>query len=166
MKQNFYVPQLVGSKPKEEKPKIDLMEPAPVNYDSNKEYNQDILTTVPEHLMNLVIRDNFVLVRLFKYESEFKTEGGLIIEDFEFMQTEAGQVKARMATNPYQKRAVVINRGHVNMESEFYKKLMFGTIIHLSTNKLEAFKVYKDKRGEDNQGFALINVGAIEAIEN
>ena len=146
----------------------DMIETVKHNYDNYKEYNKNILALEGEEkemIGRLSIRPNNVLVRLFKHEADLKTKGGIILDDYELMQTEGGQIKARVNANPYQERGVVIKASEDLPDGKFYKDLKEGTIVHLATAKLAPFKLDKSLRGESIDGFYLMNVAAIDAIE-
>ena len=106
-----------------------------------------------------------MLVKLYKYEGEATTDGGIILEDFEYMQTESGQVKARLNGNQFQLRGRVVLVGDLP-DGSFYQKIKPGVTVLTSTNKLEPFKVDRTKRGEVNNGYFLVNFSTIEAIQN
>lgn len=147
--------------------KLPILEKANHSWDLYKKYNEDIFSH-PNYVNNFIPRDTHVLIKCFKFESDNTTESGLILQnDVEWYETPGGQKKMRTSTNPFQKRAIVVKKGYLNKDNEFYNNLSEGTIITLSTNKLDnaKFDLEPEKKGNNNTGYFLIHVGLITGIE-
>jgi hypothetical protein len=144
--------------------KIELDDRTPVDYEANKDYNQNI--NVHSDLIDkLYIRDNYLLVRLFKYDKESISEGGIILEDTEVYATAQGQMRARIKDTPYQRRGVVVKKGQLNCSEKWDNLLTPGCIIHLPENKLKEHHVDKTKKTDIGHGYFMINAATVEAIE-
>lgn len=144
--------------------RIEIDDAAPVDFEANKEYNR----TINDHsdlVTNLAIRDNYILVRLFKYEQESLSEGGIIMEDLEGYMTEGGQARARIKATPYSRRGVIVKVGHVPYSDAWVKLLEPGAVVHLPENKLKEFHVDKSKKVDQGHGYFMVNAATIEAIE-
>jgi hypothetical protein len=144
--------------------KIELDDRAPVDYEANRKYNAEI-NKHPELIDRLVIRDNYILVRLFKYDRESISEGGIILEDTEVYSTDGGQIRARIKDTPYQRRGVIVKVGHQNSSDHWKKYLVPEAIIHLPENKLKEHHVDKTKKTDIGHGYFMINAATVEAIE-
>lgn len=143
---------------------IELDPQVEYNYEEHKEYNINI----NEHsdlVTKLAIRDNYILVRLFKYDKESLSEGGIILEDTELYMTHGGQARAKIKDTPYQRRGVVVNKGKLNCSEEWNLLLVPGAIIQLPENKLKEHHVDKTKKVDIGHGYFMINAATVEAIE-
>lgn len=136
-------------------------------YTKNREYNDNILS-VPAYLSNLTFKDNHALVRLYKWEKEMTSKGGIILHESEWHQTAGGQMKSRIDQTPYQKRGVIVALGNIlDSSSTFYAKLKRGMTVLLETNKLgKEFDTKPTRQGIELNGFFLVHISRITAIEN
>ena len=144
--------------------KIELEPAEETNYEANAAYNANI----NEHsdlVTNLAIRDNYVLVRLFKYDQDSISAGGIILEDIETYATAQGQVKAKIRDIQYQRRGVVVKSGHMACSEDWAKLLQPGAIIHIPDNKLKEHHVDKRMKTDNKHGYFMINIATIEAVE-
>ena len=162
--------RIIGSdyKKEEELNELPQIEKVDHKWDKYIEYNKEI-NVHPEYISKFTPKDNHVLIRCFKYESDETTEGGLILgNDYEWVKTDGGQMKMRTSTNPYQKRAIIVKSGYLPGDNEFYAKLIPNTIVVLSTNKLDSgkFDTEPSKKGSKDLGYFLVHVGLINGIEN
>jgi hypothetical protein len=144
--------------------KIELDERESINYEERKEYNKNIHTH-PEHVTNLAIRDNYLLVRLYKYDQESMSEGGIILEDTEVYATHGGQMRARVKQNPYQRRGIIVKSGKLNYSEEWSDLMQPGAVIHIPDNKLKEHHVDKTKKTDIGHGYFMINAATVEAVE-
>lgn len=139
-----------------------------IDYTKGEEYNENVMNELEEMAAaysKVTMKPNHALVKLFKYEGEMKTEGGIIVEDFDVIQTEGGQLKSRINTNPYQSRGVILNVSNGDPDNSFYDSIRVGTIVHLMGSNFSFFKLDKRKKGQDTNGIILINLHAVEAVE-
>jgi hypothetical protein len=147
------------------KPFIEVID---TQHDTNEyiEYNKNI-NNHPEYLNKFIVRDNHVIVRLFKYEEFAVSDGGIIIDNAtEFMTDSTGQIKARRDANPYQFRGVIVNVGHLGTDNPFLSKLVPGTVVRTLSNKLgNEFDTEPTTKGTQDNGYFLIHVGQICGIE-
>jgi len=144
--------------------KIEIDDATPVDFEAHKEYNSNI-NNHSELVENLAIRDNYLLVRLFKYEQESLSQGGIIMEDLEAYITDGGQARAKVKNTPYSRRGVIVKAGHTPYSEEWVSLLKPGNIIHLPENKLKEFHVDKSKKVDTGHGYFMINAATIEAVE-
>jgi hypothetical protein len=137
-------------------------------WEAYQEYNKNILDH-PEYVNEFVPRDNHLLIRCFKFEEEETTEGGIIMNnDVEWVETPGGQMVMKTSANPYQKRGVVVKKGFLPKGNEFFSSLNEGSIVILSTNKLDSskFDTEPSKKGSKDLGYFFIHVGLVQGIEN
>jgi hypothetical protein len=162
---------LLGKKKEPEVIKSDLaknivFEKTDVDYESNLKYNEDILNFHP-YMANFMPRENHVVVRLFKQESDATTEGGLILgNDIEWYETQGGQMKVRNSQNFYQTRGVVVRVGFCAGDERYVSLIKPNAIVRVATNKLgEEFDVEPWTKGITKDGYFMIHVGVISGIE-
>ena len=139
-----------------------------LDFSKGEEYNKSIqkeIDNLIKEYQHLDIKPNHAIVKLFKYEGEMKSEGGIIVEDFDVIQTEGGQLKSRINTNPYQTRGVVLNVSSEGSGVDYYEKIIPGTVVHLMGSNFAFFKLDKTKKGQDTNGVIFVNLHAVEAIE-
>lgn len=139
-----------------------------IDFTKGEDYNENIMKELEEmaaKYSKVVMKPNHALVKLFKYEGEMKTEGGIIVEDFDVIQSEGGQLKSRINTNPYQSRGVILNVSNENTDNTFYESIQVGTVVHIMGSNFSFFKLDKRKKGQDTNGIILINLHAVEAVE-
>jgi hypothetical protein len=144
--------------------KVEIDPVTEYNYEDHRKYNEAI-NDHSELVTNLAIRDNYILVRLFKYDQESFSEGGIILEDTELYATAGGQARARIKQTPYQRRGIVVTKGHMNCSDYWNELLVPGAVIHLPENKLKEHHVDKSKKTDIGHGYFMINAATIEAIE-
>lgn len=163
--------KIIGSKPvksnkvKSQNIEIELEREEKTDFTKEIEYNKNI-NTHPDFINNLMVKDNHVLIKLFKFEKPSTSTGGIILEDTELYQTEGGRTKARVKINPYQKRGVVVKTGFSESVSDFSKALNTpGTVVHVPTNEFKEFHIDKTKKMSDREGYFLVHLGVIEVIE-
>ena len=159
---------IIGSKKNKKKgsPLIEGVDVEEVRYSEFKAYNDNI-NIHHENIDTLVMRDNYVLIRLFKFEEDTKTEGGIIVDDVQTYKTEGGQIRARTKTVPYQKRGVIVMKGLNLGNSEFEKLLVPGTIVHVPSNELRPYHLDRTKRVADiSLGYFAVHVATLDAIES
>jgi len=155
-----------GDKKKEDK-SLPTLEKTIHKWEKYKEYNKSI-NTHSEYIDKFIPRDNHILIRCFKYEEDNTTEGGLLLQnDVEWHETAGGQMKMRTSANAYQKRAVIVKKGFLNSDNDFHNQLGEGTIVILSTNKLESGKFDTEpyKKGSHDNGYFLVHIGLVSGIE-
>lgn len=145
-------------------PKIELDPAEETNYAANAEYNSKI-NDHSELVTNLAIRDNYVLVRLFKYDQESISTGGIILEDIETYTTAQGQMKAKVRDISYQRRGIIVKAGHMMCSAEWSDLLKPGAIVHIPDNKLKEHHVDKRMKTDNKHGYFMINIATIEAVE-
>jgi len=158
---------LFGSDPKSGKKKLPQLEKTEHLWGKYKEYNDVINEHIP-YVDKFMPRDNHMLIRCFKFEEDQTTESGLIIQnDVEWHESAGGQMKMRTSVNPYQKRAVVVKKGFLNTDNDFHNSLKEGTIVTLSTSKLDSGKFDTEpyKKGSKDLGYFLVHVGLVTGIE-
>lgn len=159
--------RIIGSDTKKDNlSKLPKLEKAVHHWDKYIEYNKEI-NTHPDYVNHFTPRDNHILIKCYKYESDASTETGIILNnDNEWYETPGGQMKMKTSTNPYQKRAVIVKKGFLP-ENEFYKLLEEGATVTLSTNKLTSseFDMEPEKKGKLDLGYFLVHVGVITGIE-
>lgn len=136
------------------------------NVKEHEQFNRNIFSH-PKYVENFVPRDNHVLVRLLKLTENKTSDGGLILEDYEFMETAGGQMKSRISQNPYQSRGIVVKCGHLNEPNEFQKEIQeVGKVIRIQSPRLgPEFDLEPQKKGLRAKGYYLIHVGIIIGIE-
>ena len=143
--------------------KIELDAREEYNYEEHKVYNEKI-NEHSELVENLFIRDNYLLVRLFKYDTESVSEGGIILEDTELYATSQGQMRARVKQVPFQRRGIIVKVGHQNCSDSWKELLVPGNIIHIPDNKLKEYHVDKTKKVDIGHGYFMVNSAIVEAI--
>jgi hypothetical protein len=144
--------------------KIELDQPEQYNYDEHRKYNTEI-NNHPELIDKLHIRDGYVLIRLFKYDKESKSEGGIILEDVELYETHGGQKRARIKDTPFQRRGVIVKTGVLNSSEEWKSLMIPGNIVHIPENKLKEYHLDKSKKVDIGHGYFMMNAAVIEALE-
>lgn len=152
------------TQPKQVKPQIEVDEPEVRDFSAAQEYNKNIYN-IDEKVESLVIKDNHVLVKLFKYDKETKSEGGILLQDTELYTTAGGQMRAKVKQNVYQKRGIVVKVGCLGDMSDYKEMLIRNTIVHLPTSDLKEFHIDKTLEIPENLGYFLVHVNVIEALE-
>jgi len=149
---------IIGSKPKP----IEVKAKA---YTEEKEYNKNI-NVHPEIISRLRLKDNFVMLRLFKYEQDPVSEGGIILKEMENAVTEGGRKTSNIVNNPWQNRGIVVLVAeNLKDEKGLVSTLKAGDVIHHSAKVLYGFSVDKSIEVDNNHGYYLVHSSVIDCVE-
>jgi hypothetical protein len=162
MKDNLILPsdKIIGSTKKE--PIIPVNQK---NYEAEKKYNAEI-NNHPEIISKLKIRDNYVMLRMFKYDHDPVSEGGILVKDMQEVMTEGGRKKAEFAKNPYQMRAVIVLiSDSLKDDRGIAGSLKIGDVVHIAPGNYKGFNTDKTVEVPADNGYFLVHASAIDCIE-
>lgn len=135
------------------------------SYEKEKEYNANI--NKHEELMSRIrIKDNFVMVRFFKYDKDPISDGGILLKDMKDDVTEGGRKTSKLVNSPYQKKAVVVLLAdNLSKLDGFPSTIKVGDIVHMSQGSYYEFHIDKSVEVDKDHGYCLVHVAAIDCVE-
>lgn len=130
------------------------------------EHNVSIMKINPK-IEQGTLPGNIMLVRLFKFEFETETEGGLIVPKFKNYETDGGRWASKIDQLVWQARGVVVKHG-TKMEDEDKEQMPVGSIVWVPLSTLASGREFYDERETPAavyDGYSRILPGAVEFIE-
>ncbi len=150
--------KIIGSNPK-------TVEVKAKSYDEEKAYNADI-NHHSEIISRLRLKDNYVMIRMFKYEQDPISAGGIILKDMENAVTEGGRKTANLVNNPWQSRGIVVLLAdNLKEDKGFAGSIKVGDIVHHSAKALYGFHLDKSVEVDNTHGYFLVHVSVIDCVE-
>lgn len=130
-------------------------------------YNRNLMD-IHENIKSGTLPGNRILIRLFKFEFDTTTEGGLIIPKFKKYETDGGRLASKIEEIKWQPRGVVVKLGDDMTEGD-RNRYKVGDIVWIPLSSMMSgteFFEERDTPAASFNGYILLNPGTIQFIES